>query len=68
MWRDTGSREQASRSARVVVPPDALAKLPIFVAAPGGGKATEKFNFTVRSTDGEGETDTTGANFERPRT
>src|SRR5512139_1175142 len=66
MWRDTGSREQASRSARVTVPPDALAKLPIFVAAPGGGKSTEKFNFTVRSTDGEGETDTTEAIFERP--
>jgi len=67
MWRDTQTREQASQSLRVTVPPDALAKLPIFVVAPGGGQATHTFELTVRSTDGEGETDTTEAIFERPK-
>ena len=66
MWRDTQTREQASRSLHVTVPPDALAKLPIFVVAPGRGEESQRFSFTVRSTDGEGETDTTEAIFERP--
>ncbi|MCL6699007.1 cytochrome c oxidase accessory protein CcoG [Sphingomonas sp. NSE70-1] len=67
MWRDGQTRDQASRSIQVVVPPDALAKLPMFVVAPGSGDASEKFGFTVRSTDGEGEMDSTEAIFERPR-
>jgi hypothetical protein len=66
MWRDIQTREQASQSLRVMVPPDALAKLPIFVVAPGAGQSTQKFALTVRSTDGESETDTTEAIFERP--
>ena len=48
------------------MPADALAKLPIFLVASGSGKGTEKFAFTVRSTDGEAETDSAEAIFERP--
>jgi cytochrome c oxidase accessory protein FixG len=66
MWRDSQTREQAGRSLRLVVPPDALAKVPLFVVAPGAGSKSEKFGFSVRSTDNEGETDTTEAIFERP--
>jgi cytochrome c oxidase accessory protein FixG len=66
MWRDNESRDQAVRSLRITVPADALAKVPIFVAAPGNGAVSEKFAFTVRSTDGENETDSTETMFERP--
>ncbi len=66
MWLENETRERARRSVRVTVPPDALAKLPIFVVAGGEGQKSEKFAFTVRSTDNEGETDTTEAMFERP--
>jgi cytochrome c oxidase accessory protein FixG len=66
MWTDSGSRDSAGTSVRTTVPADALAKLPIFVAAPGGGKASQDFAFTVRTVDGEGETDSTEAVFERP--
>jgi polyferredoxin len=66
MWRESETRGQAARSLRVNVPPDALAKIPVFVVAPGNGAESEKFAFTVRSTDGEGETDSAEAIFERP--
>ena len=65
MWTQGGSRETASATIRMTVPADALAKLPIFVAAPGGREARQDFSFTVRSTDGE-ESDSTEAVFERP--
>ena len=65
MWTDSGNRETASTKVRTTVAPDALAKLPIFVAAPGGGQASQDFAFTVRSADG-GESQTTQAVFERP--
>ena len=66
MWKEGQSRDQATRTISITVPPDALAKLPIFLVAPGSGKGTEKFAFTVRSTDGEAETDSAEAIFERP--
>jgi cytochrome c oxidase accessory protein FixG len=63
MWADSGSRETASTRIRTTVPADALAKLPIFVAAPGGEEGSSEFVFTVRSADGE--SDSTDAVFER---
>lgn len=65
MWTDGGSREAARTSLRTTVPADALAKLPIFVVAPGGRQARQSFVFTVRAVDGE-ERDTVEAAFERP--
>ena len=65
LWSDGGSREAATRTVRTTVPADALAKLPIFVAAPGGGEARQEFAFTVRAADG-GESDQVEAVFERP--
>jgi len=64
MWTNGGSRDASATSVRTVVPADALAKLPIFVAAPGGGQARQDFAFTVRAADG-GESDRVGAVFER---
>lgn len=66
MWGQGDSRERAATSINVTVPADALAKLPIFVVAPGVGKESETFSFSVRSLDGEVEADTIEAIFERP--
>ena len=65
IWTDGGSREVAGQTIRTTVPADALAKLPIFVAAPGGGEERQEFAFSVRSVDGR-ESDSTEAVFERP--
>ena len=65
MWTQGGARETAGTSVRATVPADALAKLPIFVAAPARGEERQDISFTVRSVDGE-ESDTTEAVFERP--
>jgi hypothetical protein len=65
MWTEGGSRETAGTMFRTSVPADALAKLPIFVAAPGGGEERQEFAFSVRSLDGR-ESDSTEAVFERP--
>ena len=65
IWTQGGSRETAGQLVRTSVPADALAKLPIFVAAPGGGQARQQFSFTVRAADG-GESDNVEAVFERP--
>jgi len=64
IWTEGGSRESASAAVRTTVPPDALAKLPIFVAAPGGGEEHQEFAFTVRAAGDE--SDATEAVFERP--
>nr|NUR37309.1 cytochrome c oxidase accessory protein CcoG [Sphingomonas sp.] len=64
MWTEGGSRETAGTAVRMKVPADSLAKLPVFVAAPGHGEEHRDFFFTVRSADGE--VYSTEAVFERP--
>jgi polyferredoxin len=64
MWTQRGSRDTAGALVRTTVPADALAKLPIFVAAPSGGQERQDFSFTVRGADGE--SDSVEAVFERP--
>ena len=67
LWVQGGSRAAATGSVRSLVPADSLAKLPISVAAPPGGQASQPFAFTVRSGTGEeAETAGTKAVFERP--
>ena len=65
LWTQGGSREDAGTSLRTTIPADALAKVPIFVAAPGGGREHEDVRFTVRVLE-SGETDSVEAKFERP--
>ena len=65
MWGEGGSREAATRLVQTTVPADALAKLPIFVAAPGGGQGRQGFSFVVRAADGA-EIDPVEAGFEPP--
>jgi polyferredoxin len=65
-WSIDGSRETASRVAKLDVPADSVAKLKLFVAAPGAGAAQEDFSFKVRSLDEEHETASAESRFERP--
>jgi len=65
MWTETGSRETGGREIRATVPADALAKLRVFVAAPGAGSGDEAV-FAVRALDAEGGGDRIEIQFERP--
>ena len=65
MWLQSEGREQAKRTIRTTLPADALAKLRIFVVAPGGAEQRSDFAFAVRSLDGR-ESDVADAAFERP--
>jgi cytochrome c oxidase accessory protein FixG len=66
MWTETGSRASAVRELRTTVPADELAKLRIFVAAPGGSVARQDVTFSVRALDAEAGGDSVVAQFERP--
>lgn len=66
LWTDAMAREQAGTRILTDVPPDSVARLRIFVAAPAGGPPRQDFSFTVRATDREGGGDQEPARFERP--
>lgn len=66
MWATGGSRDAAAATLRTVVPPDSLAKLRIFVVAPGAGEQRDPIGFTVRALDAQGGSDRTELYFERP--
>ena len=67
MWTSGQERSQSGTTVRTVVPADTLAKLPIFVAAPGGGQESHSFRFVAETGSGDGrEVDEAEASFERP--
>ena len=67
IWTEGGSRDTAATTIRTIVPANSLAKLPIFVMAPGKGEASEPFTFAARTRSGSTlEVDVTEAKFERP--
>jgi polyferredoxin len=51
IWTAAGSRETATRRVAVEAPPDAVARLRVFAAAPADGPQREAFRFTVRGLD-----------------
>ena len=65
-WANGGSHETAGRTALLDVPADSVAKLKLFVAAPGEGVEKEDFSFKVRSLDAQGATASVESRFERP--
>lgn len=65
IWTEGGNRDGASRSVRLRLEADKVAKERIFVAAPEAGPQRAEISFTVRALDG-GETATTSNYFERP--
>jgi cytochrome c oxidase accessory protein FixG len=67
IWTQTGSRDAAGREVRAVVPPDALLKLRIFVAAPGVEGRRDDAVFAVRALDSSGGSDRVEIGFEGPQ-
>jgi cytochrome c oxidase accessory protein FixG len=66
IWTEAGSRAGAGREVRAVLPPDALAKLRIFVAATGVNGRTDDAAFAVHALDAEGGGDRIAVGFEGP--
>lgn len=66
IWADSGSREQASQQFTVKVAPDSVARMRLFVAAPGAGQSREEFDVTVTAADDAEATDSQKTYFERP--
>jgi polyferredoxin len=67
LWTEGGSRDRASDRLRTTVPADALAKLPIFVAAAGREEGSASFEFRATAlTEDRPETAVVRAEFERP--
>ena len=65
LWTDRDGRADARAAIDTVVPPDSVAKLRLFLAAPAHGPQRQDFAFTVRATDREGGADREPAHFER---
>jgi hypothetical protein len=66
IWTEAGSRTEANREVRAVLPPDALMKLRIFVAARGVAGRRDDAAFAVRALDAEGGGDRIAVGFEGP--
>jgi cytochrome c oxidase accessory protein FixG len=67
LWTEGGSRDRAGDRLRATVPADALAKLPIFVAAPARDEGSASFEFRAKAlTEDRPETAVVRAEFERP--
>lgn len=65
LWTDRDGRADARAAIDTIVPPDSVAKLRLFLAAPANGPLRQDFAFTVRATDREGGADREPAHFER---
>ncbi|MBY8822084.1 cytochrome c oxidase accessory protein CcoG [Sphingomonas colocasiae] len=61
-----GARPAATRTLRIEVPADSVAKQRVFVGAGAAGAVREPFAFTVRALDAEGGRGRGDAQFERP--
>ena len=68
LWQRGGSADTAARTISVAVPADSVAKLTLFVVAPGSGEEREDFALTVRALDREGGGDAHEVIFDRPET
>ncbi|MEE4349966.1 MAG: cytochrome c oxidase accessory protein CcoG [Pacificimonas sp.] len=66
IWQGGGSRADAERTVRTLVPADSVKAVPVFVAAPGEGADREPFGLTLRALDDDGGVDSTEVTFERP--
>lgn len=68
MWSNAGSREGAGQSLTTDVPADSVARLRVYVAAPGTGPEREDFALTVTAADDPDAKDVDEVFFERPET
>lgn len=65
MWTDDMPREQATRLIKVLVEPDRVDPLRIYVTAPSGTKE-QHFRFVLKATDAEGGGGTKDVRFDAP--
>ncbi|PHR15240.1 MAG: cytochrome c oxidase accessory protein CcoG [Sphingopyxis sp.] len=68
MWSNAGTRQSAGQSLTTKVPADSVARLRIYVAAPGTGPEREDFALTVTAADDPEAGDIDEVFFERPET
>jgi cytochrome c oxidase accessory protein FixG len=66
IWSDESSRARAGREVRATLPPDALAKLRIFVVSPANRSGGTEGAFAVRALDSEGGGDRVAVTLEGP--
>ena len=66
VWSNEGSRDGAGQTLTTKVPADSVARLRLYVAAPGTGPAREDFALTVTAADNPEATDVDEVFFERP--
>ena len=66
IWTSDGDRDDAAKSMEVALAPDAVTKLRLFVAAPGGEKQREDFAIRIIATDDAQTMDEEAVVFERP--
>ncbi|MCW2384099.1 cytochrome c oxidase accessory protein FixG [Sphingobium sp. B2D3D] len=66
MWREGQTRDQASRTLQIDVPPDQVLKERVHVVAPAQGIARQDFAFTLRTLDEQKEAAQDDESFVRP--
>jgi len=66
IWDDRTAREQGADSLTVDVAPDSVARITLYVAAPGDGDGREAILFTARAQDDEGGEAIAETFFNRP--
>ena len=66
IWTEGGSRQTGAATVRIVVPADQVARVPLFVAAVGGGEQRVPITVVAKALDREGGASTAPAFFERP--
>ncbi len=66
IWRsEAGSRAEAARTIRLMVPADQVTQLSVLALLPAAGPPTTDFAFTVRALDEDGGADTDETRFDR---
>ena len=68
IWSNEGSREGAGQRLTTTVSADSVARLRVYVAAPGTGPEREDFALTVTAADDPEARDIDEVFFERPET
>jgi cytochrome c oxidase accessory protein FixG len=66
MWTERGDRATATRTIRLVVGPDRVAKVTVFVAAPAGREPRQRITFTAIALDPPREQQSDESAFESP--
>ncbi len=66
LWSETGNRDAAGTTIRLLLAPDQVAEARLFVAASAKGPEHADIDFSVRGLDAEAGGATTSSRFERP--